>query len=147
MTDRTGQCLCGAVKFKAADMADTFSTCYCDACQRWAGGPYNGVSVPSENLKYEGRAHIGVIKITDFAERAFCKKCGSGIWWRLTRGQYVGKISIPVGLLDDRSGLALSDEMYSDYKDHTNERPEGVAQMTSAEAESIVATFTDEESQ
>ena len=147
MTDRTGHCLCGAVSFTARGMGDTFSTCFCDACQRWAGGPYNGINVPTENLVFEGVVHIGVIKTTDFAERAFCKKCGSGIWWRLTRGQYVGKTSIPVGLLDDRSGLVLSDEMYSDYKDHTNVRPEGVAQMTSAEAEGIVATFTDEESQ
>ena len=147
MTDRTGHCLCGAVSFVAKGMGDSFSTCYCDACQRWAGGPYSGVNVPTENLAFEGAEHIGIIKTTDFAERAFCKKCGSGIWWKLTRGQYVGKTSIPIGLLDDRSGLVLSDEMFSDYKDHTNERPENVAQMTSAEAEAIVATFTEEESQ
>jgi len=147
MTGSTGHCLGGAVSFTARGMGDTFSTCYCDACQRWPGGPYNGINVPTEGLTLEGAEHIGVIKTSDFAERAFCKKCGSGIWWKLTRGQYVGKTSIPVGLLDDRSGLALSDEMYSDYKDHTNVRPEGVAQMTSAEAEGIVATFTDEEIQ
>lgn len=143
MSNRTGHCLCGAVRFEAKDMADTFSTCYCDACQRWAGGPYRGVSVQTDDIVFEGREHIGIVKSSDFAERAFCKKCGSGIWWRLTRGQYVGKTSIPLGLLDDRSGLTLSDEMYADYKDHTNTRPEGVAQMTSAEAEAIVATFTD----
>jgi len=143
MTDRTGQCLCGAVSFKAVDMSDTFSACYCDSCQRWAGGPYMGASVKTENLEVDGSENIGIIKTTSFAERAFCKKCGSGIWWRLTYGQYVGSTSIPIGLLDDRSGLTLSDEMYSDYKDHTNERPENVGQMTSTEAEAVVATFTE----
>jgi len=48
---------------------------------------------------------------------------------------------VPIGLLDDRSGLTLSYEMFSDYKDSSNRVPENTRQMTSAEAEEIIATF------
>lgn len=144
MTNRTGQCLCGAVRVKATDVADTFSTCYCKACQRWAGGPFSGVSVATENLEVDGPEHVGVIQSSSFAERAFCKKCGSAVWWRLTSGQYVGNTSIPVGLLDDRSGLVLTSEYFIDYKDSSNDVPEGVEQLTAADVEAIIATFDEE---
>ncbi len=141
MSERRGQCLCGAVRFTAYGMGDTFSTCYCQMCQRWSGGPYRGVSVPSEKLEITGRENIVTIQISSFAERAFCRKCGSGIWWRMVAGPYVGKTSIPIGLLDDRSGLTLSYEMFTDYKDSTTEVPSGTKQMTKAEAEAIIASF------
>lgn len=144
--DRTGKCMCGAVSFHAKNMADTFSTCYCKMCQRWAGGPFSGVNVPTNSLEVTGREHIGIIQSSDFAERAFCKKCGSGIWWRLTSGKYVGNTSIPVGLLDDTSGLTLSSELFSDYKDSTNVVPEGVEQLTAADVAAIIATFDEDAS-
>ncbi len=141
MTDRTGHCLCGAVRFTARGMEDTFSTCYCDMCQRWGGGPYRGVTVPTEGLEIEGRSHIGILKTSAFAERAFCKKCGSGIWWRMVAGPYVGKTSIPVGLLDDRTGLTPSSVTFSDLKDHTNLPPEGVEELDSEAVAKIIETI------
>jgi len=143
--DRTAKCMCGKVKLALKDVPDTFSSCYCETCQRWAGGPFRGVTVKTENLEIEGEDHIGTIQSSGFAERAFCKECGSGIWYRLTSGPYVGGTSIPIGLLDDRSGLSLSYEMFTDYKDETNVVPEGIRQMTKAEAEAIIATFDDGE--
>ena len=141
MTNRTAKCMCGAVTLRLQGAEDTFSACYCDACQRWGGGPFRGVSVKTENLGVDGEAHVGIVQSSSFAERAFCTKCGSGLWYRLTAGQYVGSTSVPIGLLDDRSGLTLSYEMFSDYKDSSNRVPENTRQMTSAEAEEIIATF------
>ena len=142
--DRTGQCMCGAIKFTAKDTPDTFSTCYCETCQRWSGGPMRGITVKTENLDLSGQEHLGVIQTSDFAERAFCKKCGSGIWFRRTSGKYFGGTSLPIGLLDDRSGLTVSYELFTDYKDATNEIPEGTQQMTKTEVDAIIATFDDE---
>jgi len=141
MSDRTGHCLCGAVSFTARDMADEFSICYCDMCQRWSGGPYRGVSVPTENLEIEGRSNISTLKTSAFAERAFCNKCGSGIWWRMIAGPYTGKTSIPVGLLDSRDGLTANSVTFSDLKDHTNEYPEGIEEMDSDAVSKIIETI------
>ncbi len=141
MSERRGQCLCGAVRFTAYGMGDTFSTCYCQMCQRWSGGPYRGVCVPSEKLEITGRENIVTIQISSFAERAFCRKCGSGIWWRMVAGPYVGKTSIPVGLLDDRTGLKAGSVTFSDLKDHTNDPPHGVEEMDSTAVAQIIATI------
>ena len=141
MTTRTGQCLCGAISFTARDMEDTFSICYCAMCQRWSGGPYRGVSVPTENLEIMGGEHLATIQSSAFAERAFCSKCGSGIWWRMTGGPYVGKTSLPIGLLDDRAGLTASSVTFSDLKDHTNLPPEGVEEMDSEAVAKIIKTI------
>jgi len=142
---RTGQCLCGAVKFIAKDTPDTFSTCYCKDCQRWVGGAYHGMPVPTEKLEITGRDHIHVYNSSDFAERASCRKCGAALWWRLTKTKYFGKTSIPVGLLDDTSGLTLNHELFTDYKNNTNEIPKGVEGMTSTEVAALIATFGDEQ--
>ena len=141
MTTRTGHCLCGAVSFTAHEMGDTFSICYCDMCQRWSGGPYRGVSVPTENLEITGRDHISILKTSAFAERAFCSKCGSGIWWRMFAGPYTGKTSIPVGLLDSRDGLTANSVTFSDLKDHTNEYPEGIEEMDTAAVAKIIESI------
>lgn len=142
MTDRTGHCLCGAVSFTARGMEDTFSTCYCGMCQRWAGGPFSGVSVKTENLKIEGTVDVGTRQSSGFAERAFCTKCGASLWYRLTSGKYVGSTSIAVGVLDDRTGLSLKTEYFADYKDSTNQVPRDVAQYSEAEVETMIASFT-----
>ena len=141
MTDRTGQCLCGAVSFRATDMKDEFSICHCKQCQRWVGGAYRGVNVATENLEISGRDNIHVFASSEFAERANCKTCGSAIWWRLTAGPYVGKTSIPVGLLDDSDGLVMSTELFVDLKNSTNEMPDDWEKMTSADVEKIIAEF------
>ncbi len=142
--DRTGQCLCGAVKFTAKNTPDTFSACYCKDCQRWVGGPYHGISVPTGDLEITGRENISIYKSSDFAERASCKNCGSAIWWRLTKSKYFGKTSIPVGLLDDTSGLTLNHELFTDYKNNTNAIPDGVEGMTSGEVAKLIATFDED---
>jgi len=116
MTNRTAKCMCGAVTLRLQGAEDTFSACYCDACQRWGGGPFRGVSVKTENLGVDGEAHVGIVQSSSFAERAFCTKCGSGLWYRLTAGQYVGSTSVPIGLLDDTSGLKMIREIFTDEK-------------------------------
>ena len=141
LSDKTGQCMCGAVKFSASDVPKDFSSCYCQMCQRWVGTAYRGVLVPTESLTISGRDNIRVFASSAFAERANCKKCGSAIWWRLTAGPYVGKTSISLGLLDDTDGMVLSGELFVDFKNSTNDIPEGISQMTSEEAAKIVAGF------
>jgi len=141
MTYGAGRCMCGAVTFTATDMADTFSSCHCKMCQRWVGGAFRGVSVKTENLTVHGAENIRSFQSSGFAERANCKICGSALWYRLTAGKYVGNTSISVGLLDDSDGLVLSSEYFADYKNCTDEVPEGRKQISAAEVEEMIADF------
>jgi len=141
MSDRTGQCLCGAINFTATDVPDGFSTCYCKACQRWTGGPFKGVAVKAENLAITGRKNIGIFQSSDFAERSFCKKCGSAIWFRLTAGKYAGNTSIALGLLDNTDGLTARKVYFEDYKNSADTEPQDCQKFTSVEVEKMITDF------
>ena len=116
MTHRKGQCLCGAVTFEISDLNPEFGACHCKMCQRWAGSALLALTVPADTLKVEGTERIGTYPSSEWAERSWCTRCGSGLWYRLTVGPEAGTTHIPIGLLDDPSGLKMIREIFIDQK-------------------------------
>lgn len=115
--ERTGQCLCGAVQFTIRDLNPEFGVCHCKMCQRWAGSALLGLTVPEDTIEFKGQENIARFQSSDWAERAFCSKCGSGLYYRVTMaGKYYGTYHMPIGLLDDTSGLIMAREIYTDAK-------------------------------
>jgi hypothetical protein len=76
----TGHCLCGAVTITVAGEHDPrVAACHCRMCQRWSGGLFlcfeadaSAVTVTGEVTRYRSSA---------FAERAFCPRCRSHLWF------------------------------------------------------------------
>ena len=117
MRDRTGGCLCGAVRFTARDVRDDFGACHCEMCRRWTGSALLGVNVPEDNVIWEGAAHIATRQTSVWAERAWCRDCGSGLWFRVTmEGDHSGQYELPIGLFDDADGMHMTSEIYIDHK-------------------------------
>lgn len=117
MTDRTGKCLCGAVTFAARNVPAPFAACHCKMCQRWAGSAFMGVTVQEGDIEWAGEENIKRLQTTQWAERAWCDTCGSGLWYRVTaEGPLAGSYEIPVGLFDDMDGLHLVQEIFVDRK-------------------------------
>ena len=115
--DRTGKCLCGAVLFTVRDLNPEFGTCHCKMCQRWAGSALLGLTVPADTIRFEGKENIKRYQSSDWAERAWCGKCGSGLWYQVTaEGPHHGTYHMPIGLLDDTSGLTMTREIFTDTK-------------------------------
>lgn len=115
--DREGGCLCGAVRFKARLTATTFGACHCPMCRRWTGSALLGITVPAGNVEWQGTGHIARRQSSGWAERAWCRDCGSHLWFRVTAdGPYAGNVELPIGLFDDANGLTLSNEIYIDMK-------------------------------
>lgn len=83
-------------------------------CRRWAGGPYLAAG-PAE-VQFKGEENLTVIKSSDWAERGFCNKCGSSLFYRLTAGEYAGLTNVGFGTLDDQSGFEMVREWYCDLK-------------------------------
>ena len=135
MRDRTGGCLCGAVRFQARDVPDDFGACHCPMCRRWTGSALLGVSVPEGNVVWAGGEHIRVYPSSSWAERAFCARCGSGLWFRVTQeSEWSGVLELPIGLFDDPGGLTMTSEIYIDTKpDSFAYAGEGRALMTRAD--------------
>ena len=106
-----GNCLCGAVGIEAADHA-AISACHCGMCQRWGGGPFLSVHCGSA-LRIEGSANVTVFKSSDWAERAFCAKCGTHLYYRLVASdEYV----VPAGLLTQAPPLEFQEQIFIDHK-------------------------------
>ncbi|AZQ69364.1 GFA family protein [Silicimonas algicola] len=117
MSARTGGCLCGAVRFEATEVPETFGACHCEMCRRWTGSALLGVTVPLESVTWEGADSIGRLQSSDWAERAFCSRCGSPLYYHVTaEGPMAENLEMPIGLFDDPSGFVFTNEIYIDNK-------------------------------
>lgn len=133
-TERRGQCLCGAVRFTAKNASNAVGACHCNMCRRWGGGPFMEIGGGAD-VAFEGEENIAIFDSSPWAERGFCKTCGSHLFYRIKQ---TGQQMIAVGLLDDDTGLAFRHQVFIDekpkYYDFSNE----TENMTGAE---IVAKF------
>jgi hypothetical protein len=117
MAEKTGGCMCGAVRFTATDVPESFGICHCEMCRRWAGSALMSVEVPTENLTWQNEAQIATLQSSRWAERAWCRRCGTGLYFRQTmEGTFHGTTDIPLGLFDDPNGFRLTHEIFIDHK-------------------------------
>ncbi|MEL6258314.1 MAG: GFA family protein [Pseudomonadota bacterium] len=113
MTQRmTGQCLCGDVRF-ICEGELKISICHCKMCQAWVGGPAFSAGF---DLKVEFTEDKGLAwyDSSDFAQRGFCKTCGSSLFFRLKSDP--DTISPHTGCLDLPNGLKIANEIFVDDK-------------------------------
>lgn len=107
----TGQCLCGAVQFTAEDVETHFHSCHCGTCRRWGGGP--GMAVQVGSVQFTGEDQIARFQSSDWAERGFCKQCGSNLFYHMKEP---GGYMMWVGAFNDQSAFKLTGEIYIDSK-------------------------------
>ncbi len=106
-----GQCMCGAVTFTATAGKPVVVACHCDMCRRWSAGPF--MALTCRTVDFQGEENIGRIRSSDWAERGFCKQCGSNLFYRIVeRGDY----QMAAGLFEDQSALRLSLQVFTDHK-------------------------------
>ncbi|WP_298841389.1 GFA family protein [uncultured Roseobacter sp.] len=136
---RTGSCLCGAVSFEVAkDIAET-GACHCGMCRKWSGGVFLGVEVPGDQLSISGAENLTTYSSSPWAERSFCKTCGSSMWYRVTApGPHHNAHHIGFGTFDTQDGVTLTGEIYIDKKPAGYTFAEKTHQMTEAE---VMAMF------
>ena len=110
--ERTGRCLCGAVTITVAGVHDPApGACHCRMCQRWTGGLFMAFEVAADAVRVEGE--VTRFASTDFAERAFCPRCGSHLWMRDTVSETEPYDLMP-GLFDEALDWPLRSEIYVD---------------------------------
>ena len=132
MTDTnaiTGGCLCGAVTITANSPADGFGACHCGMCRKWGGGPLMAVNCGTD-VAVSGEENVAVFNSSEWAERGFCNKCGSHLFYRLKAG---GAHIIPVGLFDDGPDLPFTSQVFIDEKPPNYTFANETKNMTAAE--------------
>ncbi len=120
MTERTngdtlkGRCLCGAVSIMVDQAQSGIDVCHCEMCRRWSGGPFFSLhGVKAEALAVTGSEHVAVYKSSEWAERAFCARCGSNLWYNFLPG---GTRSLTAGLFDLPDHYAISEQIFIDER-------------------------------
>lgn len=135
----TGKCLCGAVEFKLSEKPTSYAACHCNMCRKFSGGIELGVQVMPGGVAWEDEDNIQTFTSSDWAERGFCKTCGSSLFWRLTApGPMQGMTVISAGLLDSLDGMTFDSEIYIDHKPDSHSFAGERKQMTEAE---VMALF------
>jgi len=109
--DSTGQCLCGAVTFSAKDIDPHMHACHCTMCRKWSGGP--GFAIGVGSVEFNGEANITAFASSDWAERGFCNRCGTNLFYRMPQ---TGMTMLWAGSLDNNEDFDLTGEIYVDEK-------------------------------
>jgi hypothetical protein len=104
--------LCGAVAVTVPAFDGSVGACHCGMCRRWGGGPSLSIA-GGRDLRIAGEEHIRCYESSERAERGFCAKCGTHLFYRdkATGARYVW-----AGLFDDLPGAAFDHQIYIDRK-------------------------------
>ncbi len=69
--------------------------------------------VAAQGVRFDGAENISRYASSDWAERGFCKRCGSSLFYRMREPeQYI----LAMGAFDDAEPFRLTGEIYIDEK-------------------------------
>ena len=135
-----GKCLCGAVSIRADQVDTPVSACHCATCRRWGGGPFVAVDCGTA-VQIDGEEAIAVYDSSEWAQRGFCRHCGTHLYYRLKQsGQYI----IPVDLFEPDPAFRFAMQVFVDQKSPLYSFADQTKQLTGAE---VFAMFASAEAQ
>lgn len=107
-----GHCLCKGIRF-TMDAPAYLNACHCDDCRRFGGGPFIGPDFA--DLSFDADPTLQWYRSSDWAERGFCSRCGSSMFYRIIKNP--SKIGVTIGALQDLpNGLSIKTEFFIDRK-------------------------------
>ena len=124
-----GACLCGGISFNAAKMNNSVAACHCSSCRKWGGSAFMEVNCGAE-VEFHNGELLSVFDSSEWAERGFCSKCGTHVFYRLKETQ---EHMIPVGLFDDDSGFVFKRQVFIDERPHYYEYSNTTEDLTGEE--------------
>lgn len=125
----TAGCLCKAIRITAEKPGDSVGACHCSMCRTWGGGPLLAIDCGTE-VSIDGAEHMTVYDSSAWADRGFCSRCGSHLFYRLKGNQqYV----IPAGLFDEDLPVTFDHQVFIDEKPTYYSFAEKTSDMTGAE--------------
>lgn len=133
-TTTNGSCLCGKVTVSITPDKKIFDACHCGMCRKWGGGPALTVH-GGPKLEITGKENITVYASSEWAERAFCKSCGTHLYYHLKGTDFH---TLPLGLFDNTEDFKFDVQIYVDHKPDHYEFANKTEMMTEAE---VIAKF------
>ncbi len=132
MTEKlSGQCLCGAVTITVAGELGPVGYCHCTQCRRQTGLYYATTNAPVDRVSITGQENISRYRASSEADRAFCRICGSALYWK---GDRENTISLMAGLFDSPTGLTGGYHIYCADKGDFYEINDGLPQFAASQS-------------
>lgn len=111
-----GSCLCAEVAYTVAGPVESASHCFCTMCQKQHGA---GAGTYANVARADLHIERGEDNITEFASsaqgrRAFCRRCGSTLFWRSEETPH--RIAVTLGTLDTPFTDPVRIELHTDTR-------------------------------
>lgn len=101
VTEKSGGCQCGRVRYRAMLDNDEAYLCHCRMCQRATGGfAASFFNVKQANVTWESEPDW--YQSSPIAKRAYCRACGTPLGFQFLEGP---NCDLTVGSLDDPKGM------------------------------------------
>lgn len=118
---KTGSCLCGAVTYRATGALRPVIACHCVQCRKSSGHHVAATSCARADIEISG--DVTWFQSSDTAQRGFCGRCGSNLFWDGAGAN----LSIFAGTLDGDTGLETAGHIFcadkGDYYQITDDLP------------------------
>ncbi|KAI1336952.1 hypothetical protein F5Y15DRAFT_392771 [Xylariaceae sp. FL0016] len=120
---RTGSCLCGAVKLRAVGHPLETHICHCISCQKSTGVAFSQSTIfKVDDVGYESADGSTLRTHKDSSadsgavvEKSFCGICGSPV--RVQSDKFPGLLGVPAGVIDgEKEDLKPAMELYCDRR-------------------------------
>lgn len=121
-----GSCLCGTVRWRVRGELRPVIACHCGQCRKMSGHFWAATSASHDQFELTGKEEPAWYRSSEAAERGFCRKCGSTLFWQPT-GE--ARIAIAAGSIDGPSGLETSEHIYVANKGDYYEIGDGKPQL------------------
>lgn len=122
--EKTGGCLCGAVRYEVRGPLRPVVNCHCSQCRRTSGHFVAATAALPENLTLTVSEGLRWYRSSEKAQRGFCVHCGSSLFWEPASGD---RIVIMAGTLDEPTGLRTAAHIFvgdaSDYYEIDDDLP------------------------
>ncbi|AFY37893.1 glutathione-dependent formaldehyde-activating GFA [[Leptolyngbya] sp. PCC 7376] len=124
-----GNCLCKSITLEVTLENSSVGTCHCNMCRQWASGPFFALDCGT-NVKITGEENVTVFESSEWAERSFCNKCGSNLFYRV---KATGQHFMAAGLFDLDQELLFDHQVFIDEKPDFYNFANDTKNMTGAE--------------
>ena len=111
MAERTGGCLCGAVRYRASAEPIVVTHCHCRMCQKQSGAAFvTWAAFPTKSFAFTQGTPV-THRSSAKAERTFCAACGGTLTFRHDESSH--QVDVAAGSLDDPGAIAPIDHIWT----------------------------------
>lgn len=133
LTELSGGCLCGQVRYRITGARRNIINCHCENCRRTHGHVSAYTSVDKKNLQLiSQQSLVWYHDQSPDTYRGFCRECGASLFWDARDEN--NKMAVSAGTLDTGHGLKTIGHVFVSEAGDYYEISDGLPQFAHSNA-------------